>query len=229
MILFLCTCLGVLSWHAWTALLTGPEVCRNARFTHKQARPPIHRATLAIQDNPTQLHTATHTHSCIHAYTSTFTYTRSRTHVHSYTRSIIHSYVRTSIHTYVQHTHTHTHTHTHACGTYICTWRRTETCKKTNVTNHARIYGCTLQDHSRACTYHVLDAAAKTGVDSRRALAGKPLDDCSQLMQVILRLHPCLLRVLHARHWDECVRKIATIFHKALGIGKRLRTPLHTN
>ena len=119
MILFLCTCLGVLSWQAWTAELTGPEVCRNAHSTHKQARPPIHRATLAIQDNPTQLHTATHTHSCIHAYPSTFTYTRSRTYVHSYARSIIHSHVRTSIHTYVQHTHTHTHTHTHACGTYI--------------------------------------------------------------------------------------------------------------
>ena len=174
------------------------------------------------QSNPTPHgHTHTFVHTCIPIYlhVHTLTYIRSfiRSFNHSLTRAYIHTYIRTA------------HTHTHACGTYICTWRRTETCKKTNVTSHARIYGCTLQDNSRACTYHVLDAAAKTGVDSRRALAGKPLDDCSQLIQVILRLHPCLLRVLHARHWDECVRKIATIFHKALGIGKRLRTPLHTN
>ena len=182
------------------------------------------------QSNPTPHgHTHTFVHTCIPIYLHVHTLTHIRAFIRSFNHSLIRAYIHTYIRTAHAHTHTHTHTHTHACGTYICTWRRTETCKKTNVTNHARIYGCTLQDHSRACTYHVLDAAAKTGVDSRRALAGKPLDDCSQLMQVILRLHPCLLRVLHARHRDECVRKIATIFHKALGIGKRLRTPLHTN
>lgn len=192
-----------------------------SKHVHPSIEQPLPSRT--IQPNSTRPHTH------IRAYMHTHLPSRTHAHVHTFIHTLVQSFTHTCVHPYIHTYSTRTHTHTHACGTYICTWRRTETCKKTNVTNHARIYGCTLQDHSRACTYHVLDAAAKTGVDSRRALAGKPLDDCSQLMQVILRLHPCLLRVLHARHWDECVRKIATIFHKALGIGKRLRTPLHTN
>ena len=95
---------------------SAPEAPRQLQQgAHRGHRDVPEEMSAAIQDNPTQLHTATHTHSCIHAYPSTFTYTRSRTYVHSYTRSIIHSYVRTSIHTYIRtaHTRTRTRTRTH--------------------------------------------------------------------------------------------------------------------
>ena len=117
MILFLCTCLGVLSWQAWTAELTGPEVCRNAHFTHKQARPPIHRATLAIQDNPTQLHTATHTH--IRAYMHTHLPSRTHAHVHTFIHRLVQSFTHTCVHPYIHTYSTRTHTHTHTRMRYL--------------------------------------------------------------------------------------------------------------
>ena len=120
---------------------SAPEAPRQLQQgAHRGHRDVPEEMSAAIQDNPTQLHTATHTHSCIHAYPSTFTYTRSRTYVHSYARSIIHSHVRTSIHTYVQHTHTHTHTRMRYLHMYVETNRDLQKDKRDQPRENLRMH-----------------------------------------------------------------------------------------
>ena len=115
-------------------------------------------------------------------------------------------------HTHIHRSHPSPTAHMHLC-TFNTNTLQEDKCDQHHEPTDAPERPCTTVS---AHAYRVLDAAAKINADAQRALAGKPLDDCSQLMQVVLRLHPCPLRVLHARNSDGCVRKIATTFDGSL-------------